>query len=157
MDSGIRPATESDLDEVRALFREYEAELDEDLCFQSFEQELASLPGEYAPPAGRLLVAEGGDRELAGTVAFRRFGSGDEVSEMKRMFVRSMYRGTGLGRRLAEAIVAEARAAGYRRMVLDTLAKLGPAISLYRSLGFRDAPAYYDNPIQGVVYLQIDL
>lgn len=151
----IRDATAADLDDVRALFREYEAWLAHDLCFQGFEQELASLPGKYAPPQGRLLLAELGGR-LAGVIALREFEPG--VCEMKRLFVRDFARGHRVGRALAERLVAEAKAAGYRAMRLDTLPEqMAPANTLYESLGFRDTSAYYANPLPGVRYMELDL
>ncbi|HZP19265.1 MAG TPA: GNAT family N-acetyltransferase [Bauldia sp.] len=144
-----------DLDEIRRLFREYAAFLGVDLCFQDFDTELAGLPGKYAPPAGALFLAADGATAL-GCVALRAFGeSGD--CEMKRMYVRPEGRGQALGRGLAEAVIAAACAAGYRRMLRDTLPKLTVALRLYASLGFRDIPAYYDNPIPGVRYLALDL
>lgn len=151
----IRDATAADLDEVRALFREYEAWLDFSLCFQGFEDELASLPGKYAPPAGRLLLAECDDR-VAGVIALREFAPG--VCEMKRLYVRDFARGHKAGRALAERAVAEARAIGYRAMRLDTIReRMVPANRLYESLGFRDIPAYYHNPLDGVRYMELDL
>ncbi len=145
----------ADMDAVRALFREYQAFLNVDLCFQGFEAELAGLPGKYAPPAGRLLLARAGD-EVAGGVALWPHDAPGRC-EMKRLYVRPPWRGGGLGRRLAERIVAEARDAGYRRMVLDTLAHLAAARALYRDLGFTETRPYYHNPLDGVIYLEKDL
>jgi len=140
------------LDEIRALFREYEAFLGFSLCFQSFEEEIAGLPGKYAPPSGRLLLASPDHGPAGGCVALRDLGAG--TCEMKRLFVRPAQRGQGLGRRLAAAILAEGRAAGYRRMVLDTVPKLAEAIGLYRSLGFREISAYCHNPIEGALFFE---
>jgi N-acetylglutamate synthase-like GNAT family acetyltransferase len=151
----IRAATSADLDAIRRLLREYAAWLNVDLSFQGFEEELAALPGEYAPPSGRLLVAEGEDAEIAGCVALRRID--DEICEMKRLFVPERFRGSGLGRRLAEAILDEARAIGYRRIRLDTLPQMGSAQRLYESLGFREIEAYRFNPVAGTRYLERDV
>lgn len=146
----IRPATISDLDEIRTMLREYAAWLEIDLCFQNFEQELAELPGEYAPPRGRLLTAEG-----AGCVALRPIDQ--EICEMKRLYVRPDHRGTGLGRSLIVAIIDEARAAGYRRMRLDTMPKMDSAQRLYASFGFRDIAPYRYNPEPGARFLELIL
>jgi GNAT superfamily N-acetyltransferase len=146
----IRPATIADLDEVRTMLREYAAWLEIDLCFQNFEQELVRLPGEYAPPRGRLLIAEG-----AGCVALRPID--EEICEMKRLYVRPDHRGTGLGRSLIHAIIDEARAAGYCRMRLDTMPKMDSAQRLYAGLGFRDIPAYRYNPEPGARFLELVL
>jgi GNAT superfamily N-acetyltransferase len=146
----IRPATSADLDEIRAMLREYAAWLEVDLCFQNFEQELAALPGEYAPPGGRLLIAAG-----AGCVALRALDH--DICEMKRLYVRPDHRGTGLGRALVHAIIAEARDVGYSKMRLDTMPKMGNAQGLYAALGFRDIPAYRYNPEPGARFLELDL
>jgi GNAT superfamily N-acetyltransferase len=150
----IEPAGPQDPDTVRALFREYEAMLGEDLCFQGFEQELAGLPGKYAPPAGRLFIARE-QGEAAGCVALRAVSP--RVCEMKRLFVRPNFRGRGLGRALAVRIIEEARVAGYASMLLDTLERLNAARELYRSLRFEEVAPYYQNPLPGVVYLKLDL
>jgi GNAT superfamily N-acetyltransferase len=146
----IRPATPADLDEIRAMLREYAAWLEVDLCFQNFEQELAGLPGDYAPPRGRLLIAEG-----AGCVALRAIDG--EVCEMKRLYLRPEHRGSGLGRRLVQAIIDEARSVGYRRMRLDTMPKMDSAQRLYASLGFREIAAYRYNPEPGARFLELAL
>jgi len=140
----------SDLDEIRTLFREYAASLPFALDFQDFDRELAELPGAYAPPHGALLLARG-----AGCVGLRPI---DETTcELKRLYVRPSARGTGLGRRLAEAVVAEARRLGYEEMRLDTVPGMDSAQSLYERLGFREIPPYRPNPIPGARFLELQL
>ncbi len=145
--------SEADVAVARELFLEYQKAIGIDLCFQGFQAELASLPGAYAPPRGRLLLALGGE-SAAGCVAMRPVDA--DTCEMKRLYARPEFRGTGLGRRLATRIVAEAREAGYRRMVLDTLSTMVEAIALYRSLGFRETTAYTYNPHPGALYFTLD-
>lgn len=142
------------VEDIRAIFLEYGESLDFELCFQDFEAELANLPGEYAPPRGSILLAMDGDA-VAGCVALRPLNDG--VCEMKRLFVRPAYRGTALGRKLAVAIVAEGRRLGYRAMRLDTVPSMVAAIALYRSLGFVEIEPYRENPIDGALYMELDL
>ena len=144
----------ADIAGCRVLFEEYQRGLGVDLCFQDFARELATLPGDYAPPRGRLLIARDG-AEPVGCVALRPLGAVE--CEMKRMYVRPSHRGSGLGRALAERIVAEARSIGYRRIKLDTLPRLAAAIALYESMGFAEAARYNDNPVEGVRYFALDL
>jgi ribosomal protein S18 acetylase RimI-like enzyme len=144
-----------EIDQARELFREYEVWLNLDLCFQNFEKELAELPGAYAPPTGRLLLAFA-DNKLAGCVALRKMT--DEVCEMKRLFLRPEFHGKGLGRKLAQRIIDEARAIGYQRMRLDTLSEqMGSAIGLYRALGFKEIAPYYENPVPGALFMELTL
>jgi putative acetyltransferase len=151
----IQAQSEDDIKHARELFEEYAAWLQIDLCFQNFDKELASLPGQYAPPDGRLLLAIEDD-QVAGCVALRKIGEG--TCEMKRLFVRSQFRGKGLGRRLAETIIAEARQIGYERMRLDTLPRrMDQAIKLYRSLGFSEILAYYHNPVPDATFMELVL
>ncbi len=145
-------ATEIEI--VKTLFREYAAWLTIDLSFQNFDAELAGLPGDYAPPTGRLLLGMLG-RHAAGCVALRRLSA--EMCEMKRLYVRAEHRGSGVGRALAQAIISEARGIGYARMRLDTLPVMGAAHRLYESLGFREIPAYCHNPIAGTKFLELQL
>jgi putative acetyltransferase len=146
--------TPEQINEVRRLFREYERFLAVDLCFQGFEEELAGLPGKYAPPSGAIFIAAD-VQSVAGCVALRKLDDG--ICEMKRLFVAPQYRGQGLGRLLAERAVNEAIALGYTVMRLDTLQKLKEAMKLYESLGFRRRNPYYDNPLSGVVYWELNL
>ena len=144
-----------DLAQVRRLFRAYADWLEVDLCFQGFERELAELPGCYAPPAGRLLIARVGG-EVVGCVGLRPLAPG--VCEMKRLWVEPGFGGRGIGRALAERIIAAAQEIGYARMRLDTIPDRMPAAQhLYASLGFREIPPYYDNPLAGVVMLELEL
>lgn len=151
----IQATTADQIEQARILFREYEAWIETDLCFQNFEKELAELPGKYSPPDGRLLLAYE-DGRLAGCVALRKIG--DHVCEMKRLFLRPEFHGQGLGRQLIDTILREARESGYERMRLDTLPpRMNKAIALYRALGFREIAPYYDNPVQGAIFMELDL
>ena len=138
---------------ARTLFREYAEATGACECFQGFAMEIAGLPGDYAPPTGRLLLAEANARPT-GCVALRRLD--DDISEMKRLYVRPEFRGRRLGRRLAEAIIAGARRIGYRAMRLDTLPSMVTARALYQALGFRPIPRYNDTPGEGVIHLELD-
>jgi ribosomal protein S18 acetylase RimI-like enzyme len=144
----------ADVELARNLFREYETSLGISLCFQGFEEELAGLPGAYAPPRGRLLLAREED-EPAGCGALRPLA--DDICEMKRLYVREAFRGRGVGRLLARSLITEARAIGYARMRLDTLPSMTAAIPLYRSLGFREIPPYTRNPVPGALFLEKEL
>ncbi|HEX5078756.1 MAG TPA: GNAT family N-acetyltransferase [Geminicoccaceae bacterium] len=151
----VDASTPDDLAAARRLFRAYAEWIAVDLGFQDFERELATLPGAYAPPQGRLLLARIAG-EAAGCVAMRRLEPG--VCEMKRLWVEPGFAGFGLGRELAEAIIQAAREAGYRRMRLDTMpARMPAAQHLYTALGFVEIPPYYDNPLDGVVMLELAL
>jgi putative acetyltransferase len=136
------------------LFQEYAAQLGIDLCFQDFAAELKALPMMYGPPSGCLVLAMNGATPV-GCGALRRLSDG--VCEMKRLYIRRAARGAGLGRRLAERLVDEARILGYETMRLDTLVDMRPAQNLYRSLGFREIKAYYANPLSNSLYLELAL
>jgi GNAT superfamily N-acetyltransferase len=146
------------MEPVREILREYARSLDVDLCFQNFEAELAALPGEYASPSGQLLLAYV-DGALAGCGGLRALPDVDYANacEMKRLYVRPAFRRFGLGRALAEALLDEARRAGYSVMLLDTLDDMESARELYASLGFEEVAPYYFNPIAGAHYLKSDL
>lgn len=162
-DLAISPARgEDDLAAVARLFREYQISIGTDLCFQGFEEELATLPGPYAPPKGEILIARAG-RAAAGVVALRPLPKYEkqgalapaDTCEMKRLYVRPAFRAAKLGRHLAERVIAEARRLGYRRLVLDTLKDMTAAQALYRTLGFSEIDAYYNNPLPGVRYFAL--
>ena len=145
----------SQVAQARELFREYAQSLGVNLCFQNFEQELAGLPGHYAPPDGRLLLAEY-EGQLAGCVALHKWETG--ICEMKRLYLRPSFRGRRLGRVLAETIIAEARNLGYQSMRLDTIEPLmKDAVEMYRKLGFREIAPYRPNPIAGAMYMELHL
>ena len=141
--------------QARELFVEYAQALGFSLCFQNFDQELAGLPGDYAPPGGRLLLAEYRG-QLAGCVALHQLGPG--ICEMKRLYLRPQFRGKGLGRVLAEIVIAEGRAMGCRQMRLDTVEPVMPnAVAMYRRLGFKEIEPYCPNPMDGALYMELEL
>lgn len=140
---------------VRELFLEYAQSLGFSLCFQGFDQELAGLPGDYAPPQGRLLLAMSASQPAA-CVALHAIDGG--ACEMKRLYVRPQFRGHGLGKALAERIITEARQIGYTRLRLDTVEpKMKTAVAMYRRLGFREIAPYRANPIEGALYMEVEL
>jgi putative acetyltransferase len=139
----IRPVQPADLPALKLLFREYATSVGNEICFQAFEAEVAALPGAYAPPAGEILLATSGV-DLAGCAALRPLAH--QIGEMKRLYVRPAFRGSGLGRSLTHQIIAAALARRYRALRLDTLPAMQSAIALYRSLGFREMPSYGANP-----------
>lgn len=152
------PGSPADYDAVREIFREYAASLEIDLAFQDFEGELATLPGDYAMPRGTLLLARVGE-QIAGCCGLRPLDTADypNASEMKRLYVRPAFRGQGLGRQLAAAILDAARVRGYDHVLLDTLDDMEAARALYEDLGFQEVPPYYHSPIAGAHYLMATL
>jgi carbonic anhydrase len=148
----------AELEQVRQFFRNYAAWLGVDLCFQNFDEEMATLPGRYAAPEGRLYyatVSENGEKRGAGCVGIRQLSDG--VCELKRLYVDPEFRGLGVGRDLALAAIRDARRIGYRKILLDTLPAMRIAVKLYRELGFTEAPAYYQTPVEGTQFLALDL
>ncbi len=151
----IQAETDSQIEQARNLFLEYERWLGLDLCFQGFEEELRGLPGKYAKPDGRLLIAYS-DEALSGCIALRKIEEG--VCEMKRFFVNQNFRGSGLGNKLLLTLIDEARIIGYDKIRLDTYEpKMSKAVKLYRSHGFYEIPAYYDSPHEEDLYLELKL
>jgi putative acetyltransferase len=177
----VTPDEPHEIEATRAIFRDYAASLDVDLCFQNFDEELATLPGDYAEPRGALLLAlvdaeggragspqidapmirraQGGMAYVAGCCALRPLDTADypNAAEMKRLYVRPAFRGLGLGRQMAEAMLDAARSAGYACVLLDTLDDMESARALYEDLGFAEVPPYYHNPIAGAHYLKVEL
>ena len=151
----IAAATAADLADVARLFAQYQAHIGVDLSYQDFAAELAGLPGKYSPPGGRLLVARDPDGNAIGCVAIRPLDS--SACEMKRLFVTAQGRGRGLGRTLAQAVIAEARQCGYDEIRLDTLPTMREAIALYRALGFETVAPYYDGAPEGTIFLSLRL
>ena len=143
------------IEAIRKLFLEYGQSLSFSLCFQSFDKELAGLPGDYAPPEGRLLLATHED-VLLGCVALHKLEAG--ICEMKRLYVRPQFRGKGLGKVLAERVIAEARQVGYKQLRLDTVeSEMRAAVAMYRNLGFREIKPYRANPIESALYMELEL
>lgn len=141
--------------QARELFLEYAASLGFSLCFQNFDAELAGLPGDYAPPSGRLLLAEW-EGQLAGCGALHKLEA--DICEMKRLYLRAQFRGKGIGRTMAERLIAEARDIGYRRMRLDTVGPvMKDAVAMYRKLGFKEIVPYRKNPMEGTLYMELEL
>jgi len=156
----IVPAlSDAAISQARNLFREYAKMPGVAPCVEDFEREVVSLPGQYAPPSGRLLLAmqesPGNSGEAIGCIALRRLEPG--VCEMKRLYVRSTFRGSGAGRELVNSLTVEARSIGYKRMLLDTLPSMTEAHKLYRTLGFREIPSYQKNPIPGALFFELAL
>ncbi len=146
--------SDEQIDSIRLLFLEYAKSLNFDLCFQGFDDELAGLPGDYAPPDGRLLIAMY-DNNVAGCVGLRKVADG--VCEMKRLWVRPEFRGKKIGRQLAKKVIDEARRIGYQIMKLDTIDTMKEAIGMYESMGFSETSAYRYNPIEGARYMELKL
>jgi putative acetyltransferase len=152
----IQAETDDQIVEARTLFREYETWLGMSLCFQDFENEVANLPGKYSMPNGRLLLGHS-DEQLAGCIALRPI-DGSGVCEMKRLFVRDAFRGQRIGQMLIEKLIADARDIGYTAMRLDTFPpKMAKAVKLYEAYGFQPIPPYYDNPHDGVLFMELTL
>jgi len=151
----IQAETSEQIETARKLFREYEAWIELQLCFQGFDEEVANLPGKYAAPEGRLFLAFA-DEKLAGCIALRKLEDG--VCEMKRLFVKDEFRGQKIGIALIEKLIAEAREIGYEKMRLDTFPpKMGKAVSIYESYGFREIPPYYHNPYGDTLFMELQL
>lgn len=151
----IRKADSAEISKIRELFRAYAAELNVDLCFQNFEEEMAKLPGVYAEPEGCILVLENDENVLCGAVALKKLEP--DVCEMKRLYIEPEFRKGGNGRKLAVSLIEEAKEKGYTVMKLDTIQRLKPAVELYKSMGFVETDAYNYNPDATVLYFKKDL
>jgi len=149
----IKPAYD-DIESIKLLFNEYAQSLEVDLCFQDFKYELDTLPGKYAQPDGRLYVAYW-NNYLAGCVALRRYD--DTRAELKRLFIRTEFRGLGMSKKLVQHVINDAKEVGYKQILLDTLNTMKPAISLYQSFGFKEIEPYYENPLEGATYFGLNL
>ena len=155
----VQAETPDQIETARTLIMEYATWLEFNLCFQGFEEEMRTLPGKYAPPAGRLLLALW-DGQPAGVIALRPLDGGEspDLCEMKRLYVRPEYRGHGIGRSLADRVIAEAEKIGYRRMRLDTISgKMEDAIAMYRRLGFAETAPYYNSPVGETKFMEMTL
>jgi putative acetyltransferase len=151
----IQASSTEEIQQARRLFEEYASWVEISLCFQNFDQEVANLPGDYAPPSGRVFLAIEDDKVM-GCVALRKIGEG--IGEMKRLYVRPEFRGRGFGRTLAEKLIAEAKQIGYTSLQLDTLpGKMDQAIAMYRALGFKEILPYYRNPVEGATFMELVL
>jgi ribosomal protein S18 acetylase RimI-like enzyme len=151
----IEAKTGEQIELARRLFREYETWIELALCFQNFDEEVVNLPGKYAAPEGRLFLAFA-DGKLAGSIALRKLEDG--VCEMKRLFVKDEFRGQKIGIALIEKVIEEAQKIGYEKMRLDTFPpKMGKAVQLYESYGFREIPPYYENPYGDTLFMELDL
>jgi putative acetyltransferase len=151
--SFVQAESQPQITQARELFLEYAKSLGFSLCFQNFDKELASLPGDYAPPEGRLLLVEY-ESKLAGCVALHKLADG--ICEMKRLYLRPQFRGKGLGRAIADRIIAESRLIGYQRMRLDTVGPvMKDAVAMYRKIGFSEIIPYRANPIEGALYMEL--
>lgn len=151
----LQASSPAQIAQARELFLEYAASLGFSLCFQNFDAELAGLPGDYAPPEGRLLLAEF-ESQSAGCGALHKLDTG--ICEMKRLYLRPQFRGKGIGRAIAERLIAEARQIGYKWMRLDTVGPvMKDAVAMYRKLGFKEIAPYRENPMAGTLYMELEL
>ncbi len=150
----VLPEKTRTVENAKRLFMEYAKSLNFNLCFQGFDKELAELPGEYAPPSGRLLLSFDDDK-LAGCVCLRKIDN--NICEMKRLYLRSEFRGKGIGRKMAAEIIKVAKKIGYQKMRLDTVPMMTEAISLYRSLDFAEIGPYRENPVPGAIFMELAL